>query len=63
MLSLVVVDPLWSTRSTDVRLLQFPAEGRVIRGAQGVDVGDRVRVRLVSVDVEKGFVDFERVSS
>jgi len=49
-----------SSKGTWVRLLKFPAEGRVIRGAQGVDVGDKVQVRLVSVDVAQGFIDFER---
>ena len=27
----------------------------------GVDVGDRLRVQLISVDVERGFIDFKRV--
>jgi len=49
-----------SSKGTWVRLLKFPAEGRVIRSAQGVDVGDKVQVRLVSVDVAQGFIDFER---
>jgi exoribonuclease R len=47
-------------KGTYVRLLKFPAEGRVVRGAQGIDVGDKVRVGLVGVDVERGFIDFER---
>ena len=46
-------------KGTYVRLLKFPAEGRVLRGARGLDVGDKVRVRLASVDVAKGFIDFE----
>jgi len=50
-----------SAKGTYVRLLRFPAEGRVVRGAPGIDVGDCVRVRLISVDVSKGFIDFERV--
>lgn len=50
-----------SPKGTYVRLLKFPAEGRVVRGAQGIDVGDRVRVKLCSVEVAKGFIDFERV--
>jgi exoribonuclease-2 len=50
-----------STKGTYVRLLKFPAEGRVVQGMQGIDVGDKVRVRLQSVDVEKGFIDFERL--
>jgi len=48
-------------KGTYVRLLKFPAEGRVLQGAQGIDVGDRVRVRLLAVDVAKGFIDFARV--
>jgi exoribonuclease-2 len=50
-------------KGTYVRLLKFPAEGRVVRGAQGIDVGDRVRVRLISVEVSNGFIDFERAAS
>jgi len=49
-----------SPKGTYVRLLKFPAEGRVIHGAQGIDVGDRVRVRLAAIDVAKGFIDFEK---
>jgi exoribonuclease II len=47
-------------KGTYVRLLKFPAEGRVVRGAGGIDVGDAVRVRLISVEVSKGFIDFEK---
>ena len=49
-----------SPKGTYVRLLKLPAEGRVIRGTQGIDVGDKVQVRLASVDAAKGFIDFER---
>ena len=49
-----------SAKGTFVRLLKFPAEGMVVRGAQGLDVGDQVRVRLASVNPEQGFIDFER---
>src|SRR5208282_2098060 len=34
-------------KGTYVRLQKFPAEGMVVRGARGIDVGDSVRVRLV----------------
>ncbi len=50
-------------KGTYVRLLSFPAEGRVVRGAPGIDVGDKVRVRLIAVDVDKGYIDFERMGS
>jgi exoribonuclease-2 len=46
---------------TYVRLLSPPAEGRVISGQNGMDVGERVRVRLVRTDARKGFIDFEGV--
>jgi exoribonuclease-2 len=45
-------------KGTFVRLLDPPAEGRVVAGQEGMDVGDRVRVRLTAVDVEQGFLDF-----
>jgi exoribonuclease R len=51
-----------SDKGTWVRILQPPAEGKVVRGFQDLDVGDRVRVELVHTDVERGFVDFARVS-
>jgi exoribonuclease-2 len=50
-----------SDKGTWARLLTIPVEGRVIRGFEGADVGDRMRVRLMSVDVERGFIDFARV--
>jgi exoribonuclease-2 len=49
-----------SPKGTYVRLLKFPAEGKLVRGAQGVDVGDKVSVRLAAVDTNRGFIDFER---
>ena len=50
-----------SPKGTWVRLLQPLAEGRLDRGSQGLDVGDRVRVKLVSTDIQRGFIDFARV--
>src|SRR5262249_13277945 len=47
-------------RGTFVRLLKPPAEGRVVRGEKGMDVGDRVRVKLLATDPERGFIDFAR---
>lgn len=43
-----------------VRLFDPPVEGRLMRGEQGVDVGDQVRVTLLATDVQRGFVDFGR---
>jgi ribonuclease R len=49
-----------SNKGTWVRLCRPPVEGRLERGWEGLDVGDRVRVRLVSTDPDKGFIDFAR---
>jgi exoribonuclease-2 len=48
-----------SNKGTWVRLLEFPAEGKLVRGFDGKKVGQRLRVKLVSVDVNRGFIDFE----
>ncbi len=50
-----------SDKGTWARLLTIPVEGRVVRGFEGADVGDQIRVRLMSVNVERGFIDFARV--
>jgi len=44
---------------TWVRLRQPPVEGKLLIAAKGMDVGHRVRVRLVSADPERGFIDFQ----
>jgi exoribonuclease-2 len=49
-----------SAKGTWVRTWSPPAEGRVVRGFDGMDVGERVRVRLTHTDVERGYIDFER---
>jgi VacB/RNase II family 3'-5' exoribonuclease len=45
---------------TYVRLLSPPAEGRVMKGEQGMDVGERVHVKLIRTDPVHGFIDFVR---
>jgi VacB/RNase II family 3'-5' exoribonuclease len=49
-----------SDKGTYVRLIAPPVEGRVMRGQQGLAVGQKVRVRLISMDPYQGFIDFER---
>jgi VacB/RNase II family 3'-5' exoribonuclease len=49
-----------SDKGTYVRIFHPPVEGRVVHGFSGMDVGDRVHVKLVSTDVERGFIDFSR---
>jgi VacB/RNase II family 3'-5' exoribonuclease len=52
-----------SGKGTWVRIVRPAAEGRLIRGFQGLDVGDPVRVELLHTDVERGFIDFARAGS
>ena len=49
-----------SAKGTWVRIFHPPVEGRLERGAAGLDVGDQARVKLVHTDVERGFIDFAR---
>lgn len=48
-------------KGTWVRILQPPVEGKLVKGFEKVDVGDRIRVQLIHIDIEKGFIDFIRV--
>jgi VacB/RNase II family 3'-5' exoribonuclease len=50
-----------STKGTFVRVLQPHIEGMLVQGYQGLDVGDRLRAKLVRTDVQKGYIDFARV--
>jgi VacB/RNase II family 3'-5' exoribonuclease len=52
-----------STKGTWVRLISLPVEGRLMHGFEGVDVGDRLHVRLDSVDVKRGYINFTKVGS
>jgi VacB/RNase II family 3'-5' exoribonuclease len=47
-----------SPKGTYVRVIAPPVEGRVMRGESGLDVGDRARVKLLSTDPARGFIDF-----
>jgi exoribonuclease-2 len=47
-------------KGTFVRVLNPHAEGLLIRGQQGVDVGDQLQVKLVSADPRRGYIDFAR---
>ena len=50
-----------SEKGTWVRLLTVPVEGKLVQGFEGADVGDRLPVQLISVDVQRGFIDLRKV--
>jgi VacB/RNase II family 3'-5' exoribonuclease len=45
-------------KGTFVRVVQPHMEGLLTQGAQGLDVGDKLRAKLVRTDVQHGFIDF-----
>jgi exoribonuclease-2 len=47
-------------RGSFVRTIKPPVDGMLVRGQQGVDVGDRLRVTLVRTDPVQGYIDFAR---
>ncbi len=46
---------------TWVRIAHPLAEGKLVKGFQGLDVGDALHVQLTHTDIERGFIDFVRV--
>ena len=52
-----------SEKGTWVRLLTVPVEGKLVDGFEGLDVGERARVQLIDTNVERGYIDFKKVSS
>ena len=47
-------------RGTFVRVLQPHIEGLLAQGQQGLDVGDKLRAKLIRTDPERGYIDFAR---
>jgi exoribonuclease-2 len=48
-----------SSKGTFVRVTSPPIEGKLMGSHPGVDVGDRLRVRLSGVNIDRGFIDFQ----
>ncbi len=50
-------------KGTWVRVFNPPVEGKLVQGAQGLNVGRKVQVELLRTDVERGFIDFKRIGN
>jgi len=50
-----------SDKGTWVRIMHPAVEGKLITGVEGLDVGHRLRVKLVHTDAERGFIDFKKI--
>lgn len=49
-------------KGTWVRLTALPVEGKLMQTLNHPDVGDRIKVQLIGVDVQKGYIDFNEVN-
>jgi exoribonuclease II len=47
-------------KGTWARVFHPPVEGKIVHGFDGLDIGERVRLKLVDVNVDAGFIDFVR---
>jgi len=50
-----------SEKGIFARIIRPPVDGRVMRGEQGLRIGEKIQVSLLSTDPERGFIDFARV--
>jgi len=50
-----------SEKGSWVRIFTPPVEGRLVRNVGKIKVGQKIKVKLVLADVDRGFIDFERV--
>ncbi len=49
--------------ATYVRILRPPVEGRIIKGERGLDVGDKIKVRLLATNPDLAYIDFACVKN
>ncbi len=50
-------------KGTYVRVFDPPVEGKIVKGANGLDVGDTVDVTLVHTDPQHAFIDFAHANA
>lgn len=43
---------------TFARILRPPVDGRIVKGEHGLDVGEKINVKLLSADTSNGYIDF-----
>jgi ribonuclease R len=50
-----------SPKGSFARLIKPPVDGRIMRGEQGLRIGEKISVKLLNADPQRGFIDFGRV--
>ena len=51
-----------SHKGTWIRVANPPIEGKLVKGFEGLDVGDHLTVKLIRVDISNGHIDFMKHS-
>ena len=51
-----------SNKGVWLRVFSPPVDGRLVAGETGLRIGQKLNAKLVVADVERGFIDFERVN-
>ncbi len=59
--SLIPLSPVHLPKVPGYGFSKCLLKGGWSHGFEGIDVGDRIRVELISVDVERGYIDFRKV--
>jgi exoribonuclease-2 len=50
-----------AAKGTWIKLIQPNLEGKLVKGFETLQVGNKLKARLLNVNIESGFIDFERV--
>jgi exoribonuclease II len=48
-------------KGTFIRVMQPRIDGLLAEGGEGLQVGEKIRAKLVRTDAQKGFIDFVKV--
>jgi exoribonuclease R len=51
-----------SPKGTFARLIRPAVDGNIMRGEQGPRVGEKISVKLLETDPQRGFIDFGRAN-
>ncbi len=46
---------------TFARILRPPVDGRIVSGADDLQVGEKIQVKLLATNIQNGYIDFERI--
>lgn len=50
-----------TSSGTFARILRPPVDGRIVRGEESVEVGEKIKVKLLATNIHNGYIDFEKI--